>query len=97
MTSSRTHPESHRSPSQSGSATARQRVELDCGGEPGLTPEASDLLASKLREGALSARGLGKVRRVAKTVACLAGEDEASFAHVSEALSLRAGRAAVVA
>ena len=76
---------------------ARTRTETNAGGEPDLTPEASDLLASKLREGALSARGLGKVRRVATTVACLAGEQEVSFAHVSEALSLRAGRAAVVA
>ncbi len=77
--------------------TARSRAEAHGEGEPDLTAEASDLLASKLREGALSARGLGKVRRVAQTVAYLADQSEVSFAHVSEALSLRAGRAAVVA
>jgi magnesium chelatase family protein len=62
-----------------------------------LTPDASSLLASKLRAGGLSARGLHKVTRVARTVATLAGADVVSFAHTSEALSLRAGRAVVVA
>ena len=65
-------------------------------GEPELAPEAAALLAAKLRSGALSARGLHKVSRVARTVAALAGAREVSFAHASEALSLRAGRAAVV-
>ncbi len=65
-------------------------------GEPELVPEAAALLAAKLRSGALSARGLHKVSRVARTVARLAGAPEVSFAHASEALSLRAGRAAVV-
>ena len=50
-----------------------------------------------LRAGGLSARGLHKVTRVARTVAALDGADEVSFAHTSEALSLRAGRAVVVA
>ncbi len=76
---------------------ARTRAETNGEGKSDLTLEASDLLASKLREGALSARGLGKVRRVASTLASLADEHEVSFAHVSEALSLRAGRATVVA
>jgi magnesium chelatase family protein len=62
-----------------------------------LSPEAADLLAIKLRAGGLSARGLHKVRRVARTVAALAGADVVSFAHASEALSLRAGRGVVVA
>jgi magnesium chelatase family protein len=66
-------------------------------GEPELTPDAAALLASKLRSGGLSARGLHKVSRVARTVAALAGAGEVSFAHASEALSLRAGRAVVVA
>ena len=60
-----------------------------------LTADAAALLASKLRSGALSARGLHKVTRVARTVAALAGADTVSFAHASEALSLRAGRAVV--
>jgi len=66
-------------------------------GEPELAPDAAELLASKLRAGGLSARGLHKVTRVARTVAALAGADVVSFAHTSEALSLRAGRAVVVA
>jgi magnesium chelatase family protein len=63
---------------------------------PDLAPEADTLFASKLRSGDLSARGLHKVTRVARTVATLAGADVVSFAHASEALSLRAGRTAVV-
>ena len=66
-------------------------------GESELDPNAAELLASKLRAGDLSARGLHKVTRVARTVAALAGADVVSFAHASEALSLRAGRAVVVA
>ncbi|HEY5384088.1 MAG TPA: ATP-binding protein, partial [Acidimicrobiales bacterium] len=66
-------------------------------GAPELTPDAAELLASKLRAGGLSARGLHKVTSVARTVAALAGADVVSFAHASEALSLRAGRAVVVA
>jgi magnesium chelatase family protein len=66
-------------------------------GEPELAPEAAALLASKLRSGGLSARGLHKVTRVARTVAALAGADVVSFAHSSEALSLRAGRTVVMA
>ena len=66
-------------------------------GELELAPDAAALLASKLRAGGLSARGLHKVTRVARTVAALADADMVSFAHTSEALSLRAGRAVVVA
>ena len=56
-----------------------------------LTPAASRLLEQRLRAGMLSARGLHRVRRVARTVADLAGgpalvDDE----HVSLALGLRA-------
>ncbi len=64
--------------------------------EPDLAPDAAALFASKLRSGELSARGLHKVTRVARTVATLAGADAVSFAHASEALSLRAGRTVVV-
>jgi magnesium chelatase family protein len=66
-------------------------------GAPELVPDAAALLASKLRSGGLSARGLHKVTRVAGTVAALAGADVVSFSHVSEALSLRAGRTVVTA
>ncbi|HXN63406.1 MAG TPA: YifB family Mg chelatase-like AAA ATPase [Acidimicrobiales bacterium] len=78
-------------------ATARARAESRSERQPELTAEAAELLGSKLRDGTLSARGLGKVTRVAQTVANLADEGVVSFVHVSEALSLRAGRQAVVA
>ena len=80
-------------------ALARARVRTTPqGGEP--LPPSSDakvLLAAKLRSGELSARGLHKVSLVAQTVATLDGEDTVSFAHVSEALALRGGRAVVAA
>jgi magnesium chelatase family protein len=85
------------------SATVAHRVARaravghDRPGELELAPDAAALLASKLRAGGLSARGLHKVTRVARTVAALADADMVSFAHTSEALSLRAGRAVVVA
>jgi magnesium chelatase family protein len=85
------------------SATVARRVarvrgaRRDRPAELELAPDAGALLASKLRAGGLSARGLHKVTRVARTVAALAGADIVSFAHISEALSLRAGRAVVVA
>jgi magnesium chelatase family protein len=84
------------------SATAAHRVaaarakEAQLDGAPDLAPEAADLFASKLRSGDLSARGLHKVTRVARTVAILAGADVVTFVHASEALSLRAGRTVVV-
>ncbi len=84
------------------SATAARRVaaaratEARRDGAPDLEPEAAALFASKLRSGDLSARGLHKVTRVARTVATLAGADMVSFVHASEALSLRAGRTVVV-
>jgi magnesium chelatase family protein len=62
-----------------------------------VSPEARALLSAKLRAGDLSARGLHKVSRVARTLADLAAEDTVSYVHVSEALSLRAARAALVA
>jgi magnesium chelatase family protein len=42
-----------------------------------LTPAARAVLEARLREGRLSARGLHRVRRVARTVADLAGRDGA--------------------
>ena len=65
--------------------------------KPSLEPDAADLLATKVQQGSLSARGLDKVTRVAHTVAALDGVDTVSFAHASEAFSLRAGRAVIVA
>lgn len=62
-----------------------------------LTDDAGDVLGRKLREGVLSARGLNKVKRVAQTVADLEGVDAVTYNHVSEALSLRAGRSVVIA
>jgi magnesium chelatase family protein len=61
-----------------------------------LRDEAAALLASKLHAGELSARGLAKVTAVARTLADLSEEDVVSFEHVSEALSLRSARAAVL-
>jgi magnesium chelatase family protein len=89
-------------PGESSAAVARRVAAARAAGHdrPGaleLAPDAGALLASKLRAGGLSARGLHKVTRVARTVAALAGADIVSFAHTSEALSLRAGRAVVVA
>jgi magnesium chelatase family protein len=69
--------------------------EVRAGGPVDHTPDAASLLAAKLRQGALTPRGLHKVERVARTIAALAGEELVSFEHVAEALSLRAGRAVV--
>jgi magnesium chelatase family protein len=79
-------------------AAARARARAGGRSErpPELTAEAAALVGSKIRDGTLSARGLDKVTRVAQTVAHLAEEDVVSFVHVSEALSLRAARQAVV-
>ncbi len=76
---------------------ARERAAAREGQETTLTAEASDVLAQKLREGALSARGLNKVTSVAQTIADLAEADVVTHNHVAEALSLRAGRSVVVA
>jgi magnesium chelatase family protein len=55
-----------------------------------LSEAASDLLEGALRSGRLSARGLHRVRRVARTIADLAGcEGSLDAAHVATALSLR--------
>jgi magnesium chelatase family protein len=56
-----------------------------------LTPPACSLLEHKLRTNGLSARGLDRVRRVARTLADLAGDgDVVGEEHVCLALSLRA-------
>jgi len=63
--------------------------------EPPMHPEGARLLAAKLREGALTARGLHKVTRVARTVADLVGAEQVGEEHVCGALGLRAARATV--
>jgi magnesium chelatase family protein len=78
-------------------ASARIREAARGDKDPVLTDEASEALRKKLREGALSARGFEKIKRVAQTIADLEGEDVVTFNHVSEALRLRAGRSAVIA
>jgi magnesium chelatase family protein len=80
-------------------AAARARAEdraAACQGEPPVAPDAVNLLEEKLRDGLLSARGLQKVKRVARTVADLEGQEVVVHAHVAEAISLRAGRRAIV-
>jgi magnesium chelatase family protein len=68
---------------QLGGAALEQATEL--------TPAASRLLEHKLRTGALSARGLHRIRRVARTLADLDGAPERlSDEHVCTALELRA-------
>ncbi len=55
-----------------------------------LTPEATRVLERELRKGRLSARGLHRVRRVARTIADLEGcEGEIGDHHVFGALELR--------
>jgi magnesium chelatase family protein len=57
---------------------------------------AAELLDGQLRAGRLSARGLQRVRRVARTLADLDGGPAVlGEGHVAEALALRAGRDAV--
>lgn len=57
---------------------------------------ATRLLAGRLRDGTLTARGLQKVTRVARTVADLMQVDQVGEEHVSDALCLRAARIAVL-
>lgn len=55
-----------------------------------LTSEASQLLRTQLERGTLSGRGYHRVRRVARTIADLAGAPEVvSVEHVAAALALR--------
>ena len=58
-----------------------------------LDPRAESLLERGVRAGRLSGRGVDRVRRVARTIADLGGDDGALHEqHVAEALALRAGR-----
>ena len=83
-------------------ASARQRAAVRgvrCNAElPGagldgvirLQPAASRVLEYRLRVGSLSARGLHRIQRVARTIADLADEPDVTEEHVCTALELRA-------
>jgi magnesium chelatase family protein len=63
-----------------------------------LSPAAAALLERRLRDGSLSARGLHRVWRVARTVADLVDpEQPLTERHVAEALALRGARDSLVA
>jgi magnesium chelatase family protein len=76
-------------------ARGRSEARVRAGGDPPLHPDGARLLASKLREGALTARGLHKVSRVARTVADLMDAEQVSEEHVCDALTLRTARSTV--
>ena len=77
-------------------ALARERAAARTGpDEPPMDHGATRLLSSKLAEGALTARGLHKVARVARTVADLMGVEQVGEEQVSDALCLRTARATV--
>jgi magnesium chelatase family protein len=79
-------------------ALARERAAARSPGDATpFRPAASRLIADRLRAGRLSARGVHKVSRVARTVADLLGSDAVTEEHVSDALSLRKARELVVA
>ncbi len=55
-----------------------------------LVPEASRMLERRIREGRLTGRGLQRVRRVARTVADLRGDEgPLSVEHIASAMALR--------
>jgi magnesium chelatase family protein len=60
-----------------------------------LHPGATNLIAHRLRTGFLTARGVHKVSRVARTVADLLGSETVTEEHVSDALCLRMARSVV--
>jgi magnesium chelatase family protein len=61
-----------------------------------VTPDGAALLERRLRSGSLSARGLHRVRRVARTIADLDGAATVDEGQVAEALHLRAARELLV-
>ena len=61
-----------------------------------LRPEAAGMLERELRSGGLSARGLHRVHRVARTIADLDRSPAIERVHTAEALELRKARQAIV-
>lgn len=59
-------------------------------GLPDVDRSAASLLEAALAKGLLTARGVVRVRRVASTIAALAGSEIVDEGHVSEAMALRA-------
>ena len=53
------------------------------------SPEAASMLAAAVGRSALTARGYDRIRRVARTLADLGGDEEIGVDHVGEALALR--------
>ena len=89
-------PESFDGGPEEGSAQVRGRVvearrfAAARAGEDRWSPEASAVLGRALADGVVTGRGYDKVRRVARTIADLAGSEAVSVEHVFEAMSLRA-------
>jgi magnesium chelatase family protein len=65
-------------------------------GVASLAPQAAQLLERKLREGEISARGLHRIHRVARTVADLDKSSSVSERHVAEAIHLRSARSVLL-
>jgi magnesium chelatase family protein len=67
-------------------AAARERIEA---GRPKWSKEATELLDRAVERLPLSGRGRARARRVAETIAALAGEPGVGAAHLAEALAYR--------
>ncbi len=61
-----------------------------------LAPQAAALLERKFREGQISARGLHRIHKVARTIADLDKSSAVSERHVAEAIHLRSARSVLL-